>query len=276
MYLGQIVLSLVLILRTPRRGAPGSSRMGGSDGLSLEMTPSSSAPPLPPAALLVVEYYDRPTTSAQVKNPAHTQLGWRRRRSSSSSAAGAGPVIAGLPVAAPGVTSSLASAGPRSPTGAATEAGAVKWMVDRVSSKGSLTRGQRLALSHRHYNIRAAVEVLRRSPLPETAVWRKMREIVGARFVDIDRRSVVLFYSLRWSGMILGCLSVVSNDYQMYACLVRSAMFLSSSRSPFPVVEHRYCVMAAATQYSRVWRQHPSFYNNDATDALFFVGSASG
>jgi len=45
-----------------------------------------------------------------------------------------------------------------------------------------LTRGQRLAVSHRHYDMKTALEVLRRSPLPEAAVRRKMRHIVGARW----------------------------------------------------------------------------------------------
>lgn len=44
-----------------------------------------------------------------------------------------------------------------------------------------LTRGQRLQVSYRHYDIHTAAEVLRRSPLPEKAVWRKMRQIVGTR-----------------------------------------------------------------------------------------------
>lgn len=51
-----------------------------------------------------------------------------------------------------------------------------------LASEGSgLTRGRRVKASYRHYDLSAAAEVLRRSPLPENAVWRKMRQIVGAR-----------------------------------------------------------------------------------------------
>lgn len=126
------------------------------------------------------------TSGAKVKNPAHDKLGLKRRRSSSSAAAAAGVFVAGVPVASPGAPNSVAGKRPPSPSAAAS-VGTMKWKYDikrRVSRKGGLTRGQRLALSHRHYDIRAAVEVLRRSPLPETAVWRKMRQIVGARFVE--------------------------------------------------------------------------------------------
>ncbi|CAM9678768.1 unnamed protein product, partial [Laminaria digitata] len=52
---------------------------------------------------------------------------------------------------------------------------------NRKNGKGGLTRGQRIAVSHRHYDIRTAVEVLKRWPLPEKAVWRKMRQIIGER-----------------------------------------------------------------------------------------------
>ena len=51
---------------------------------------------------------------------------------------------------------------------------------NRHNGKG-LTRGERIAVSHRHYDIRTAVEVLKRWPLPEKAVWRKMRQIIAAR-----------------------------------------------------------------------------------------------
>lgn len=44
-----------------------------------------------------------------------------------------------------------------------------------------MTRAERIAATHRHYDMRTAAEVLRRSPLPESAVWRKMRQIIGAR-----------------------------------------------------------------------------------------------
>eukprot|EP00903_Cladosiphon_okamuranus_P014277 g13260.t1 len=124
-----------------------------------------------------------PRPKAQVESPAHTKPGWKGRRSSSSSGAGAGGVVAGVPVVPPGMPNSVAPSGPPPPT-SATMAGTVKWKADiksHVWRKGGLTRGQRIALSHRHYDIRAAVEVLRRSPLPETVVWRKMRQIVVAR-----------------------------------------------------------------------------------------------
>lgn len=49
-----------------------------------------------------------------------------------------------------------------------------------------LTRGERIAASHRHYDMHTAAEVLRRSPLPETAVRRKMRQIVGARLGEMS------------------------------------------------------------------------------------------
>lgn len=55
----------------------------------------------------------------------------------------------------------------------------------RRSSVG-LTRGQRIAASHGHYDMRTAAEVLRRSPLPESAVRRKMRQIIGARLGDMS------------------------------------------------------------------------------------------
>ena len=50
-----------------------------------------------------------------------------------------------------------------------------------IHGGAGLTRGQRIAVSHRHYDIRTAVEVLKRWPLPEKAVGRKMRQIIGAR-----------------------------------------------------------------------------------------------
>lgn len=128
--------------------------------------------------------------SPQVKNPAHGKLGSKRQRSSFSSAAGAGAgaVVAGVPVAPPGVPRSVAAMPPPAFTTKAS-VGTVKWKFDiksQVARNGGLTRGQRLALSHRHYDVRAAVEVLRRSPLPESAVWRKMRQIVAARFVAVS------------------------------------------------------------------------------------------
>lgn len=49
-----------------------------------------------------------------------------------------------------------------------------------VGTEG-LTRAQRLQVSYRHYDLRTAAEVLHRSPLPEKAVWRKMRQIVESR-----------------------------------------------------------------------------------------------
>lgn len=49
------------------------------------------------------------------------------------------------------------------------------------SRNGGISRGRRIAASYRQVNLATAVEVLRKSPLPEQAVWRKMRQIVGAR-----------------------------------------------------------------------------------------------
>ncbi|CAM9929852.1 unnamed protein product [Ectocarpus fasciculatus] len=130
--------------------------------------------------------------STTVKDPMHDRhdrhSGWKLRRRNqhtapSSATAAAAAAVAGVPVAPPpGITGSTSRGGP---SVSAPE-------KRKVSSKnrggggtrkkrGGLTRGQRLAMSHRHYDLRAAVEVLRRSPLPETAVWRKMRQIVGAR-----------------------------------------------------------------------------------------------
>lgn len=51
----------------------------------------------------------------------------------------------------------------------------------RRAPRAGLTRAERIQASNRHYDIKTAAEVLRRSPLPEKAVWRKMRQIVGAR-----------------------------------------------------------------------------------------------
>lgn len=51
----------------------------------------------------------------------------------------------------------------------------------RIRTRAGLTRGERIVATHRYYSMHEAAEVLRRSPLPEGVVWKKMRQIVWAR-----------------------------------------------------------------------------------------------
>ncbi|CAM9340593.1 unnamed protein product, partial [Ectocarpus sp. 4 AP-2014] len=124
-----------------------------------------------------------------VKNPMHDRHGgWKLRRrhqhtaptGGGTSAAAAAAAVAGVPVAPPGTSGSSTRGAPLLPTSDKRKVSS-KNRGGGATKRGGLTRGQRLAMSHRHYELRAAVEVLRRSPLPEAAVWRKMRQIIGAR-----------------------------------------------------------------------------------------------
>ncbi|CAN0141746.1 unnamed protein product, partial [Ectocarpus sp. 13 AM-2016] len=129
-----------------------------------------------------------------VKNPMHDRHGgWKLRRrhqhqhtastgggTSAAAAAAAAAAVAGLPVAPPGITGPSSRSAPSLPMSDKRKVSS-KNRGGGATNKGGLTGGQRLAMSHRHYELRAAVEVLRRSPLPEAAVWRKMRQIIEAR-----------------------------------------------------------------------------------------------
>ncbi|CBJ48824.1 Transient Receptor Potential Channel Fragment [Ectocarpus siliculosus] len=123
-----------------------------------------------------------------VKNPMHDRHGGRKLRqrhqhtapTAGGTSAAAVAAAAGVPVAPPGITGSSSRGVPLLPSSDKRKVSS-KNRGGGATKRGGLTRGQRLAMSHRHYDLRTAVEVLRRSPLPEAAVWRKMRQIIGAR-----------------------------------------------------------------------------------------------
>lgn len=147
-------------------------------------TPPLPHPPTPPTFSNAGPFNDR--ISATVETPGRGKTGWKRRRQSTTVAA---IPSSPSPSSSGGTSAANASIAVASANNAVTTGVPVGPPV--VSS--SLTRGQRMALSHRHYDIHAAVEVLRRSPLPEAVVLRKMRQIVEARCVILRYKYIYLY-----------------------------------------------------------------------------------
>ncbi|CAN0400595.1 unnamed protein product [Ectocarpus sp. 12 AP-2014] len=145
--------------------------------------------PLPHTSPRVSSSDDDDAGTTVVMNAMHDRHGgWKLRRrhqhtpptGGGTSAAAATAAVAGAPVAPPGITGSSSRSAPSLPMSDKRKVSS-KNRGGGATKRGGLTGGQRLAMSHRHYELRAAVEVLRRSPLPEAAVWRKMRQIIEAR-----------------------------------------------------------------------------------------------